>query len=68
MIKIRLKINTNLDFSIKELPKDDPLQRKPFIELAKKELNWEPSILLEDGLDKTIEYFQRELINIDKCK
>ncbi len=41
------------------LPKDDPMQRKPEISLAKKELNgWEPNIKLDDGLLKTIEYFK----------
>ena len=40
------------------LPADDPTQRQPDISLAKKELdNWEPKIQLEDGLKKTIEYF-----------
>ncbi|MBT8260201.1 MAG: SDR family oxidoreductase [Bacteroidia bacterium] len=40
------------------LPKDDPKQRQPDINLAKKELNgWEPKIQLEEGLIKTIEYF-----------
>ena len=42
----------------KELPQDDPVQRKPVIELAKKELQWEPSVKLEDGLKKTIDYFR----------
>ena len=40
------------------LPKDDPKQRKPNIELAKELLDWEPSIKLENGLIKTIEYFK----------
>ena len=40
------------------LPQDDPTQRKPVIDLAKKELNWEPTIPLEEGLKKTIEYFK----------
>ncbi len=40
------------------LPSDDPLQRKPVIELAKKELDWEPTVPLEEGLLKTIEYFK----------
>ncbi|MFZ2449493.1 MAG: UDP-glucuronic acid decarboxylase family protein [Methylovulum miyakonense] len=40
------------------LPQDDPLQRQPIIELAKKELDWEPRIKLEEGLIKTIEYFK----------
>ena len=43
------------------LPQDDPTQRKPVIELAKKELDWEPTIPLEEGLKKTIEYFRRTL-------
>ncbi len=46
------------------LPEDDPTQRQPNIELAKKELNgWEPQISLNNGLEKTIEYF-RELLKI----
>ena len=40
------------------LPADDPTQRKPVIELAKKELAWEPTIMLDEGLKKTIEYFR----------
>lgn len=40
------------------LPEEDPLQRKPDINLAKKLLSWEPGIKLEDGLTKTIEYFR----------
>ncbi|MEM7577821.1 MAG: GDP-mannose 4,6-dehydratase, partial [Planctomycetota bacterium] len=40
------------------LPKDDPLQRKPDISLAKKELGWEPKIPLAEGLRKTIDYFR----------
>jgi nucleoside-diphosphate-sugar epimerase len=40
------------------LPGDDPLQRKPVIKMAKAKLDWEPRINLEDGLDKTIEYFR----------
>lgn len=41
------------------LPSDDPLQRKPVIDLAKEHLDWEPHIALEEGLKKTIEYFRR---------
>lgn len=40
------------------LPQDDPMQRKPIIDLAKEKLNWEPKIALEEGLIKTIEYFR----------
>lgn len=45
----------------KPLPSDDPLQRKPVIELAKEQLDWEPHIGLDEGLKKTIEYFKRVL-------
>ncbi len=41
-----------------DLPVDDPTQRKPDITLARKELNWEPTVALKDGLVKTIEYFK----------
>ncbi len=41
------------------LPEDDPLQRKPVIDLAKEKLNWKPTIELEAGLIKTIEYFKK---------
>lgn len=45
----------------KPLPQDDPTQRQPVISLAKKELNWEPTISLEEGLKSTIEYFDKVL-------
>lgn len=40
------------------LPADDPQQRRPDISLAKKALHWEPTIRLEAGLSRTIEYFR----------
>jgi UDP-glucuronate decarboxylase len=45
----------------KPLPSDDPKHRQPDISLAKKNLNWAPSVNLETGLTKTIEYFQKEI-------
>lgn len=42
----------------KPLPADDPQQRQPDITLAKKELEWKPTIKLEQGLKKTITYFE----------
>ena len=46
----------------KPLPEDDPLQRKPDISLAKELLgDWNPGVILEEGLVKTIEYFKKEL-------
>ena len=41
------------------LPADDPMQRQPNITLAKKHLDWEPKIKLEQGLERTIEYFRK---------
>lgn len=45
----------------KPLPQDDPMQRKPVIDLAREKLGWEPKIALEEGLKKTIEYFDKLL-------
>ena len=45
----------------KELPQDDPQQRKPDISRAKEVLGWEPTIELEEGVQRTIEYFQKVL-------
>jgi UDP-glucuronate decarboxylase len=42
----------------RELPVDDPLQRQPDIHLAKEKLGWQPRIQLENGLQKTIDYFK----------
>jgi UDP-glucuronate decarboxylase len=46
---------------LKPLPSDDPKLRKPDISLAKKLFDWEPAIAVDDGLLKTIEYFNRLL-------
>jgi len=45
----------------RELPADDPKQRRPDITLAKKVLNWEPKVPLEEGLQRTIAYFRGRL-------
>jgi UDP-glucuronate decarboxylase len=50
--------NTSSKIVFQELPQDDPKQRKPDISKAKDLLNWEPTINLNDGLIKTIEYFK----------
>lgn len=42
----------------KDLPEDDPMQRKPDNTLAREKLDWEPQIQLEQGLEKTITYFK----------
>ena len=60
---IRNRIQPNLELISKPLPQDDPIQRQPLIDLAKKELDWEPLIQLEDGLTRTIDWFREQLGN-----
>jgi UDP-glucuronate decarboxylase len=45
----------------KKLPSDDPTQRKPDISFAKKILNWKPKTNLNEGLKKTISYFEKQI-------
>ena len=45
----------------KPLPSDDPMQRQPDLTLARKHLNWEPSTALQQGLVKTIAYFEKKV-------
>jgi len=59
--KVNKRNGKNLKVIYKDLPSDDPTQRKPDITLAKTMLGWEPKIKLIDGLDKTIEYFDKKL-------
>lgn len=44
------------------LVEDDPMQRQPVIEKAKEVLNWQPTVALKEGLQKTITYFEKELM------
>ncbi len=57
------KINPKLKLTQNPLPADDPMQRKPVIDLAIKELDWEPKISLNEGLDRTISWFKTHLID-----
>jgi UDP-glucuronate decarboxylase len=59
-ITIRLT-NSRSKIIFNPLPQDDPLQRQPDISLAKKRLDWEPVVKLEDGLKQTISYFKSVL-------
>ena len=56
--KVIEKTGTSSKIVYKPLPSDDPTQRKPVIDLAKSKLDWEPTIKLDEGLDRTIEYFK----------
>ena len=53
--------NSNSKIIYKPLPSDDPVKRRPDLTLARKELNYEPTIKLESGLMKTIKYFESTL-------
>jgi UDP-glucuronate decarboxylase len=47
------------------LPKDDPKQRKPDIALANQLLNWQPQVMLREGLADTIDYFEDLFTSLD---
>ena len=53
--------NSKIEIRFEPLPADDPRKRQPDIELAKKVLDWKPRIPLEEGLTKTIAYFEEFL-------
>jgi UDP-glucuronate decarboxylase len=59
--KIQEKTNSKSKLLFKKLPEDDPAQRQPDIALAKRELNWKPTVSLDVGLTRTIEYFDKRL-------
>lgn len=50
-------VNSNSKIVFSDLPSDDPAKRKPDITKAKNDLNWEPVVPLEKGLNETIDYF-----------
>jgi len=55
---VRARINPDLPLACKPLPADDPLQRQPVIDLAQRELGWQPTVPLEQGLEPTIAWFR----------
>jgi len=59
--KVVAMTGSKSEIVFKELPSDDPRQRKPDITMAKNELGWEPIVKLDDGLIPTIEYFEKLL-------
>ena len=54
-------IGSSSEIILKPLPSDDPKQRQPDISLAQSTLDWQPSVELQEGLVKTIEYFRTTL-------
>lgn len=62
LAKLVIKMtNSESSLTYDSLPEDDPIQRKPDITLAIQKLQWEPTIKLEDGLNKTIDYFTKTI-------
>lgn len=59
--KVIAKTGSKSKIEFRPLPSDDPTQRQPDITQAKSVLGWEPKVKLDEGLDKTIEYFDRLL-------
>ncbi len=59
--KIKAYTNSKSKLVFKQLPQDDPLQRKPVIKKAKNELAWQPSISVNIGLKKTITYLKNRV-------
>ncbi len=53
--------NSKSELVEKSLPRDDPRQRQPDISIARRKLDWEPTMQLREGLTKTIEYFDAML-------
>ena len=53
--------NSSSRLVYEDLPIDDPAQRRPDISLAKRNLEWEPQIDINDGLKRTINYFKDKL-------
>ncbi len=59
---IQNMINPNTSLKYEPLPQDDPQRRKPDITRAKTHLNWEPTIELQEGLEKTIADFRSRVV------
>jgi UDP-glucuronate decarboxylase len=59
--KIIMLTNSSSKLIFVDLPQDDPRQRQPDIALARKELEWNPDVMLEEGLANTISYFEKLL-------
>ena len=59
--KVLSKVGGRSKIVFKPLPQDDPKMRRPDISLAKKKLDWEPKVSLDEGLDEVIRYFRQKL-------
>ena len=60
-LKIKDKINKELNIIYKEIPQDDPMRRRPSLDIVKEKYKWRPEVEIDDGLDKTIDFFNKKL-------
>ena len=60
---IQQKFDKSNELLFLNLPKDDPVVRKPSIKKARQYLNWAPKISLSEGLEYTIKYYKYLIIN-----
>ncbi len=66
--KVKKLTGSTSEIIFKDLPVNDPKIRRPDITKAKKELNWEPKVTLEEGLKKTVEWFRKERETVKEGK
>jgi dTDP-glucose 4,6-dehydratase len=59
--RVRTLLGTDVPIIFKPLPQDDPKQRCPDISKARRLLNWEPKVGLEEGLRLTLEFFRKQV-------
>ena len=64
---VRQQIKPDLPLVEKPLPQDDPRQRQPAIDLARQQLNWQPTVSLEQGLLSTIDSFRNLIGSAEGC-
>jgi UDP-glucuronate decarboxylase len=59
---VQAQVGSGVEIDYKPLPQDDPRRRRPDITRAKLWLGWEPTVPLEEGLQKTIEDFRQRIV------
>lgn len=62
---VKAMTNSRSTLIKRPLPSDDPRKRRPDIKKAKEQLSWQPTICLETGLNKTIEYFKKQGVRVE---
>ena len=66
--RVRKLVGAKTPIVFHPLPQDDPKQRCPDITKARRILEWEPSVTLEDGLQRTYEYFRNQVAATDQAR